>query len=63
MANGECSYEKYCAFAHSEEELKIKLLHKMTIDIDFLLFHFKSEFCPFQKIQHDKFSCVYAHNY
>ena len=47
MANGECSYEKYCAFAHSEEELKIKLLHKMTIDIDFLLFHFKSEFCPF----------------
>ena len=47
MAKGDCLYGKYCAFAHSDEELKIKNLHKMKIDIDFLLFHFKSEFCPF----------------
>lgn len=27
------------------------------------MFLFKSEFCPFSKIKHDRFSCVYAHNW
>lgn len=35
----------------------------MKVDFEFLLFHFKSEFCPFNKIPHDKYSCVYAHNW
>ncbi len=28
-----------------------------------MLFKFKSIFCPFSLIPHDKFSCVYAHNW
>ncbi len=35
----------------------------MTIDENFLLFNFKSEFCPFSKMNHDRFTCVYAHNW
>lgn len=60
---GDCKYGIYCALAHSDMELKIKPLHLMRIDRDFLLFHFKSEFCPFSKIEHDRFKCVYAHNW
>lgn len=58
-----CKFGIYCALAHSDLELKIKPLHLMRIDRDFLLFHFKSEFCPFSKIEHDRFKCVYAHNW
>lgn len=58
-----CKFGIYCALAHSDMELKIKPLHLMRIDRDFLLFHFKSEFCPFSKIEHDRFKCVYAHNW
>lgn len=58
-----CQYFQFCSLAHSDLELGIKPLHLMKIDIDFLLFHFKSEFCPFNKFHHDKFQCVYAHNW
>lgn len=63
IENGSCKFGVFCALAHSDLELKIKPLHLMTIDRDFLLFHFKSEFCPFSKIEHDRFKCVYAHNW
>lgn len=43
--------------------MKIKALHLIKIDRDFLFFYFKSEFCPFSKIDHDRFTCVYAHNW
>ena len=35
-----------------------------TKDVDFYLFHFKTEFCPFldDKI-HNKKECVYSHNW
>ena len=49
--------------AHSDFELKIVPLHLLPIDKNFLLFSFKSEFCPFSKISHDRFKCVYAHNW
>ena len=63
IEKGNCKFGIYCALAHSDMELKIKPLHLMRIDRDFLLFHFKSEFCPFSKIEHDRFKCVYAHNW
>jgi len=58
-----CKYEEFCAMAHSDLELKIVPLHLLPVDKNFLLFLFKSEFCPFSKINHDRFKCVYAHNW
>ena len=63
IEKGNCKFGIYCALAHGDMELKIKPLHLMRIDKDFLLFHFKSEYCPFSKIEHDRFKCVYAHNW
>lgn len=62
ISNGQCKFGNFCAQAHSDLELKIAPLHLMPIDENFLLFHFKSEFCPFSKINHDRFTCVFAHN-
>lgn len=59
----ECKFGEVCALAHSDQDLKIRPLHLMSIDLDFFLFHFKSEFCPFGKIEHNRFTCVYAHNW
>ena len=58
-----CNFGVNCALAHSEEELEIRILHHLKIDNDFLLYLFKSEFCPFNKFCPDKFKCVYAHNW
>lgn len=63
FSKGTCKYDEFCALAHSFLELKIPLLNFFEIDRDFLLFHFKTEFCPFNLFEHDKFLCVYAHNY
>lgn len=63
IETGRCKYADYCALAHSDYELKICPLHLLPIDRSFLLFQFKSEFCPFSKINHDRFTCVYAHNW
>ena len=60
---GRCKYDAYCAMAHSDLELKITPLHLLPVDKNFLLFRFKKEFCPFSKISHDRFKCVYAHNW
>lgn len=63
FSKGVCKYDEFCALAHSYLELKIPLLNFFEIDRDFLLFHFKTEFCPINLFEHDKFLCVYAHNY
>ena len=60
---GDCNYGSYCALAHDLRELKIPLLNFYKVDLDFLLFKFKTVFCPFNLFEHDKFTCVYAHNY
>lgn len=58
-----CKYGRFCAYAHSDRELKINPLHLIPVNRNFLLFLFKSEYCPFSKIKHDRFKCVYAHNW
>lgn len=57
-----CEYGDYCCFAHSEPELKVELLHEMVKDINFYVWKFKTEWCPFIH-QHNKSICVYAHNW
>jgi len=49
--------------AHGENEIRIRLLDKMERNKDFFLYMFKSEFCPYSKIKHDKYKCVFAHNW
>lgn len=49
--------------AHSDLELKVTPLHLFPISKAFLLFMFKSEFCPFSKLEHDRFTCPFAHNW
>lgn len=58
-----CEYGKYCSYAHSEEEVKIELLHKIPEDEGFFVHKFKTVMCPFFNLKHDKGTCVYAHNY
>ena len=60
-----CEYAEFCSYAHSEDDILIDLLHKMDMDADFYMFHFKTVWCPFsaQKDDHDnRGKCVYAHN-
>ena len=56
-----CVYGQYCSFAHTEDELKIKLLHKKVKNPEFYKYLYKTVYCPFNH-QHDKSSCEYAHN-
>lgn len=58
-----CMGREWCPLAHSDFELRLKPLHLYQIDLSFLFFRFKSEFCPFSWEKHDTFSCVYAHNW
>ena len=58
-----CKYHNYCSYAHSEEEIQIVLLHNYTYDKDFFVFHYKTQFCPFNFIEHNRSGCVYAHNW
>jgi len=57
-----CDYGDYCSFAHNTKELKTRLIHKMKKDLDFYLFYYKTEWCPFNK-EHNKAFCAYAHNW
>lgn len=59
--NDDCPYGGYCSFAHSHEEIRIKLIHEMPKDENFFMYSFKTVLCPFDK-GHDKSFCVYAHN-
>lgn len=58
----QCKYGKYCADAHFDEELNCELLHYMDFDEDFLIFKYKTEFCPFN-MEHSFEKCVYAHSW
>lgn len=58
-----CEYGSFCSFAHSEEDIKIELIHNYEFDDDFYMFHFKTSWCPFNLTYHDKGQCVYAHNW
>jgi hypothetical protein len=70
-----CDYGDMCAFAHSEEEVTVDLLHKFapaseeekktkTKDsADFYMFHFKTVWCPYSDASHARDACVYAHNW
>ena len=61
----DCDFGNLCAFAHSDEELSIDILHKMEHDDDFYMFHFKTVWCPFntESREHYREKCVYAHNW
>ncbi len=58
-----CEYKQFCSFAHSEQELRANLIHYYEMDADFFVFHYKTEWCPFNSSIHDKSKCVYAHNW
>jgi len=60
-----CEFGNLCAFAHSEDELSIDILHKMEQDPDFYMFHFKTVWCPFndKSKDHQRDECEYAHNW
>jgi len=65
-----CDYGDMCAFAHSEEEVTVDLLHKFgpsphdnQNSSDFYMFHFKTVWCPYSDAQHPRDACVYAHNW
>lgn len=60
---GKCEFGEICPSAHGDEELRLVPLHMFPIDYNFLLFLFKTQFCPFSWHRHDAFSCVYAHNW
>lgn len=57
-----CSYGAYCSFAHSEDEIKIDLIHTFEKNEDFFINYFKTIICPFTK-SHEKSICVYSHNW
>ena len=61
----DCDFGSLCAFAHSDEELSIDLLHLMEHDTDFYMFHFKTVWCPFNDDNktHIREKCEYAHNW
>lgn len=59
----QCDYGIYCSFAHSESDIVVDLIHNYEYDKDFFMFIFKTVWCPFNLIPHDRGLCVYAHNY
>ncbi|KRX07608.1 hypothetical protein PPERSA_11157 [Pseudocohnilembus persalinus] len=58
-----CEYGEYCSFAHTEQDIQIELIHNYVYDQDFYIFHYKTIWCPFNIISHDRSQCVYAHNW
>ena len=59
----DCDYGAYCSFAHSEAEISVDLIHKYEKDADFYMFHFKTAWCPYNEEDHQRDTCVYAHNW
>jgi hypothetical protein len=58
----QCRYGQFCFNAHSDQELKVSLLHFMDQNDDFYIFKYKTEFCPFL-VEHNYEKCVYAHSW
>jgi len=63
VTGARCEYGVMCSAAHSDHELRAIPLHLLPVGLDFLLFRFKSQFCPFAWHRHNAFACVYAHNW
>ena len=59
--NIRCQYKEFCAFAHNQTEIKIKIIHLETRDQDFFMYKYKTIWCPDTQ-HHDRSTCVYAHN-
>lgn len=57
-----CRNGKFCHSAHTDYELQIPLLHKIPRDENFVLYFYKTTFCPFVN-SHDEINCVYAHSH
>jgi len=57
-----CDYGQFCSFAHSDSEIKVRLIHHNKRTAEFYLYQFKTIWCPFITT-HDKALCVYAHNW
>lgn len=52
----QCEYGDYCSFAHSVEDIKVRLIHHLlpgNQDYDFYIFYFKTEWCPYNH-EHNK---------
>lgn len=58
----QCPYGRYCSYAHSEDEIKVQMMHNYKRDADFYLFHYKTHFCPYSHCE-DRSKCIYAHNW
>ena len=59
-----CEFGVFCSFAHSEDEIKIQLIHKLDQENnEFYMRYYKTVWCPYNLVNHDKTSCVYAHNW
>jgi len=43
----ECPYDDFCSFAHSNLDIKTRLIHMYERDSEFYMFYFKTEWCPF----------------
>lgn len=56
-----CEYKEFCAFAHTQTEIKIEMIHLLNRDYDFYLQKYKTVWCP-DTLTHDRSGCVYAHN-
>ena len=56
-----CKFGEFCSFAHAEIEIRLILLEKYEHNDEFNLFYYKTVWCP-KNSNHDKASCVYAHN-
>ena len=53
---GVCEYGEYCSFAHSIDDIKVRLIHNLLphhADFDFYIFFFKTEWCPYNH-EHNK---------
>mmetsp|Transcript_6120 Transcript_6120/g.5479 ORF Transcript_6120/g.5479 Transcript_6120/m.5479 type:complete len:106 (+) Transcript_6120:775-1092(+) len=56
-----CPYKHMCSFAHSENEIKIELLHTMVMNEEFYLYKYKTVSCPYIT-DHNRNECIYSHN-
>jgi len=58
----QCEYGDYCSFSHSMGDIKTRVIHLMNKDVEFYMYYFKTEWCPFYR-DHNKAQCDYAHNW
>lgn len=63
--SAKCPRGRFCAFAHSRNELLVPQFGEATESqpsLEFILYEFKTQWCPIGG-PHDWESCVYAHTY